>query len=353
MKDSLVRLMILMIAVTGCVIVIQAQNREKFVISAKAGGVNSVTGRVMLKRAGGTAEQPLTAQDDLVSHDRISTGGGGARAEVLLNPGSYLRLGENSEFELVDNSLDNLRVKLISGSAIIEATGADGVNLRIGIVTDKERLTIVRRGIYRLNVQTGSTELLVRKGRVQLGDNPRDVVKGGSKVIINSGPVLIAKTEKQDQDELDVWSKQRGENLARANERLSARELNSYLRLNTFSSSGAFGQWGMWTYSVRMGCYTFLPFYYGWTSPYGPYYGLYWNVFDYSPWRRDQVIANNPGWSGGSSGNSSVGSSGSPTNTGSVGPSPAITPGPSQHGTNAGPRDPDSGGRRVVKQDPN
>src|SRR5436190_15026910 len=93
----------------------QAQNRERFGISAKAGGVNTVAGQVWVKRAGQTTEQRLTSEDELASGDVVNTGVW-ARVEILLNPGSYLRLGENSEFELVDSSLDNLRLKLIKGS---------------------------------------------------------------------------------------------------------------------------------------------------------------------------------------------------------------------------------------------
>src|SRR5437867_1641482 len=101
-----------------------AQNREKFVISARAGGVNSVIGRVMVTRIGQEARL-LTAQDDLSAGDLVTTGVG-SRAEVLLNPGSYFRVAENSEFNLADNSLENLQVRLIKGSAIVEAMGADG-----------------------------------------------------------------------------------------------------------------------------------------------------------------------------------------------------------------------------------
>ena len=59
----------------GVAAVSQAQNREKFVISAKAGGVNSVSGRVMLRRTG-QAEQLLTERDDLTSEDIVSTAAG-------------------------------------------------------------------------------------------------------------------------------------------------------------------------------------------------------------------------------------------------------------------------------------
>src|SRR5260221_14156233 len=81
----------------------QAQNREKFGISAKAGGVNAVTGHVTVTRVGQSA-QLLSSQDDLVSGDVVTKGAGG-QADVLLNPGSYIRVVENSELVLVDNSL--------------------------------------------------------------------------------------------------------------------------------------------------------------------------------------------------------------------------------------------------------
>src|SRR5437870_13401612 len=87
----------------GLVSISKAQNREKFVISARAGGINSMTGRVSIKQAG-QSERALTDRDNLTSGDVVSTSIGG-RVEVLLNPGSYLRVGESSEFELTDNSL--------------------------------------------------------------------------------------------------------------------------------------------------------------------------------------------------------------------------------------------------------
>src|SRR5437667_5524783 len=126
------------------------QNRERFGISGKAGGINSVIGRVLVQRAGQSSQQDLSAKDDLTSGDVVTTKGG-SRVEVLLNPGSYLRVTENSEFELTDNSLNNLQLKLIKGSAIIEATGTDDLRLQIGIVTEQSRFTIVPRGGDRIN----------------------------------------------------------------------------------------------------------------------------------------------------------------------------------------------------------
>src|ERR1700682_4747019 len=256
----------------------QAQNREKFGISAKAGGVNAVVGHVMVTRAG-QAPQLLSNQDDVSAGDVVTTGSE-SQAEVLLNPGSYLRVGGNTEFVMVDNSLDNLLVKLVKGSVIVEATGTDNVELRIAIATGRERLTIVRPGIYRINSQVGATELLVRKGRVSVGNSP-ELVKSGNKLSFAQGSTLTAKLTKSDKDRFDEWSQARGETLARANQRLSAGTLNGYLSATGWGSPSArFGRWGLWTWSPVLGCSTFLPFYYGWATPYGQYYGLYY-TFDF------------------------------------------------------------------------
>src|SRR6266404_1430749 len=199
------------------------QNRERFGISAKAGGINSVIGRVLVQRAGQKSPQDLSAKDDLTSGDIVTTRGG-SRVEVLLNPGSYLRVTENSEFELTDNSLNNLQLKFIKGSAIVEATGTDDLRLQIGVLTKQTRFTIVRRGVYRINVFPDSTELLVQKGRVLV--DGQGIIKGGTKASFRNGSSFTAKLTKKDRDEFDDWSKERGEFLARANERLSIRTLN-------------------------------------------------------------------------------------------------------------------------------
>ena len=327
----------------------QAQNREKFGISAKAGGVNAVTGRVMVARAG-QAPQLLSGQDDLVSGDVVTTGAN-SQAEVLLNPGSYLRVAENTEFVMVDNSLDNLLVKLVKGRVIVEATGMDGMELRISIATDREQLAIVRPGIYRINALPAATELLVRKGRVAVGSDPRDIVKGGKKLTFAGGEPLTAKLTKQDKDEFDSWSKVRGETLARANQRLSARTLNGFLSGSDWGWPTTFGRWGVWTWSASLGCRTFLPFYYGWMTPYGGYYGLYYDRGGYGgyyPGTRQPTSVNNPPSSGGYPGG--FPGSGGPTGPGSSSGSPTSgtsAPPASRPPSQAGPRDPDSGGRSI------
>lgn len=319
-----------------------AQNRERFGISAKAGGVNAVAGHVMVNRKD-QAPQLLTSQDDLAANDVVITGAT-ANIEVLLNPGSYFRVGENSEFGFKSTDLNNLRLKLVNGIAILEVTGVDGVNPNIVIDTPHATFSILRAGLYRINVQAQSTELAVRNGRASFGSATAELVKGGKKVTISNGLPTIAKLQK-DKDSFDLWSKQRAELLARANEKLSGRQLNGYL--SSFRDAGFGGsRWGLWTFSSRMGCYTFLPFFYGWSSPYGHYYGSYLDPYYWGGrgWGRGNIspgtgiIVNNQPPTG-STGNNPGGvpPAGGP-------PTPSFVPSPSEMPRGA-PRDPDSGGR--------
>lgn len=218
--------------VLGVPLTSEAQNREKFVVSAKAGGVNAVTGRASMRSHGNTEWQQLTIKEDLEAGDVVKTGTDG-RVEMLLNPGSYLRVGENSEFELSDNSLDNLEVRLSRGTAIVEVTGDDDEDLLIGITTPHTRMSIVRRGLYRVSVVPGdNTELIVRKGRVML-EGSHTKVKGGNKVVFSSTSFSVAKVRSTDKkNELEAWSKNRAHIIAQENSYISGSALA--LRMSPF-----------------------------------------------------------------------------------------------------------------------
>jgi hypothetical protein len=253
-----------------------AQNREKFVISARAGGVNAVTGRATMLPHGYSEWKQLTIKEDLETGDVVRTDLDG-RVEMLLNPGSYLRIGENSEFELADNSLENLEVRVIRGTAIVEVTGTDDEELFIGITTPHTRMSIIRRGLYRVNVVPGdTTELIVRKGRVML-EGSHTKVKGGNKVVFSSGSFSVAKLENADKknwDKLENWSKDRAQALAKANSQISGRTLNTFASSfrNDWSYAGLWGRSGVWLFSPNFSCYTFIPFYNAYGSPYGGFY---------------------------------------------------------------------------------
>ena len=268
----------------------QAQTRDDRLISAKAGGVNFVAGDVKSRRAGGQDWQSVTVKDDLRDGDSARTGADG-RVEVLLNPGSYLRAGASTEFELTDASLDNLRLRLTRGSVFVEATGYESVGLSIQISTPRTRVEIVRAGVYRVDVtQAGETVVSVQKGRALVGEGAAALlVKGGNEArVAGAGGVEVAKLQKKDKkqrDELELWSRERGKELAKANDALANRQTNTMLAsyngfFDTFRADFP-NSYGFWLWNTGRNCYTFLPFYTGWRSPYGFGYGSSFAYYDY------------------------------------------------------------------------
>ena len=284
--------------------------RDKYVISATAGGINAITGQARVFGKGDSDWQQLMVTDDLRAGDRVRTDFDG-RVEILLNPGSYLRVGGNSEVEMSNNSLDNLELRLIKGTAIVEATGVDDLELNINISTPHTKLAIVRHGLYRVSVVPGdTTELVVRKGRVVLSDN-QTKVKGGNKVVFSQTNTSVAKltdADKKAEEEIDVWSKQRAETLAKVNRRTTHGMLATAFSSNIdpFRSWRYSRGYGLWFFNAHAGCYTFIPWYYGWRSPYGTSY----TTGTYNPY----AWAGRNNGSGGSTGGGSV-----PTSTGGNG----------------------------------
>lgn len=276
------------------VLVDRETTRDDRLISAKAGGVNFVAGDVKTRRAGGQDWQGVTVKDDLKDGDSVRTGADG-RVEVLLNPGSYLRAGAATEFTLADSSLDNLRLRVERGSVFVEATGYDSMNLSIQISTPRTRVEIMRAGVYRVDVtQAGETVVSVQKGRALVGDGASALlVKGGKEArVAGAGGVEVAKLQKKDKkqrDELELWSRERGKELAKANDALANRQTNTMLAsynsmfFDTFRADFP-NRLGFWFWNRGRNCYTFLPFYTGWRSPYGFDYGssFVYDIYNYN-----------------------------------------------------------------------
>lgn len=337
-RPSAIMVGLTMLIALSFAVTARAQDREKYIISATAGGINYVSGNVTVQRRGGQNSQELTAKDNLQTGDSVSTGTGG-RVEVLLNPGSYMRVDENAEFELADASLDNLRINFLKGSAILEVTGSDDVDLEIAINTPQTNVLIVKRGIYRFDVrQNETTELSVRKGRALVGKGRLNEVKDGQKVTIGRNLFEVAKLDKKNMDALELWSKERAGSLARVNRGLRGRDL--ILALTAFNQGDFDGVslmarrygLGLWVYNPHVGAFCFIPLGSGyWSSPYGYAYSNGYG-FGSADWRggRGNSGGNSSGsgstsWSGGSSGSGNSNGNGNTTAT----PPPQTIPQPS------------------------
>lgn len=238
-----------------------------YVISAKAGGVNFVEGKVTVARRNAKSSYLLKG-DELEIGDQVSTDALG-KAEVLLNPGSFVRLGEKSNFEFVTTSLEDLQLKLNSGGAIFEVITDDEFTFAVN--TPKAKFYIVKTGIYRVDVASdGTGKIEVWKGRAQAGNAE---IKGGKEAVVSGNQATVAKFDRDDKDALDVWSRTRAKELAKVNARLQNTTARNSL-LNSFNRTrwSLYDSYGLWVYSPAFGSYCFLPFGYGWSSPYGYFY---------------------------------------------------------------------------------
>ena len=255
---------------------------NKYVVSAKAGVVNLAEGDARVIRARAFAmPEVLISGDELQSGDTVKTGKTG-RAEILLNPGCYLRLGEQSEFVFLFDNFTSDKLKLLRGSAVLEASAIDSSIL---VKTPKTSFEIAREGLYRFNVDAdGRAEVAVRKGRVFVGVT---TIKEGKRAVVEGGTAAIAKLNKQDMDALDEWSKDRAKSLIALNSGLSNTSMMRTLGMSFMRNA--------WIYDPFCRCYTFLPMAGGFASPYG------WNYPVCNPYGYYYYGGryNNGGWTGG------------------------------------------------------
>jgi hypothetical protein len=282
-------------------------DQNQYVVSAKAGVVNFVDGAASVRR-----NKPFAAPEMLVSGDELDTGdivstGQNCRAEILLNPGCYLRLGEHSEFVFLFDELSHEnRIRVLRGSAIIEASAID---YAIVVEAPQGTFRIARTGLYRVNAGAdGKADVVVRKGLALIGRT--EIKQGKRATVVAGGAPIVASFNKNEGDELDDWSKERARTLIAANKKLQKQGLKGNLAIGFVSNT--------WIYDRLFGYYTFLPYTAGFESPYGWGYSVcnpYW-------YRRPGPGFNYGGGSGGGYGGGQPGGGGGSSTGGGGQPAP-------------------------------
>src|SRR5262245_26982268 len=252
----------------------------QYLISTKAGFVNRVEGDVYVLRADGEGDEKGRASlgTQMRAGDRLSVAANGF-AEALLNPGSYLRLSENTEIRAVSVDLNSVRFELIKGSVIAEIGQIDK-KAPIEIVTPQGSLTIAKAGLHRIDAKGSATVVAVRQGEINLG-TPSDFaanqslkIKRGKVVTLTGsappGESDIAKLDKDTIDKFDTWSFDRAQALTQANVKA--------LRRSGVLTAG-------WYYDPFFNFYTFVPSRSWFWSPYGfGFFNNYRDCYDYTPY---------------------------------------------------------------------
>jgi hypothetical protein len=176
--------------------------RAQKIVGVKAGILQSITGEVYLE--GKRLKLPPNGHLQMQNGQLLTTKQG--YAEVLLSPGAYLRLGEDSCVRMDDNQLSKTRIALEQGSALIEIVQEIEGN-RITFAIAASIVDIERAGLYRLYALPG--ELRVYRGEAV-------VVKQGKTTAAKSGRVVhfaqglpVRKFDTGVADSLHNWAARR------------------------------------------------------------------------------------------------------------------------------------------------
>lgn len=176
-------------------------------VSAMAGYVYHVEGEVLIegKRIQPKPEDFLHVQDG----QALTTREG--RVELMLTPGSFLRLGPNSQFEMVDAGLLSARMRLHSGNAVIDLFSVDdGENLVLE-AGDSE-IKFMSGGSYRIDANGDYAVVKVRNGQAKVSGQdlkPRKLGGGRSLTLPIDPAAKAEKFNRSDPDPLTDWSKVR------------------------------------------------------------------------------------------------------------------------------------------------
>jgi len=192
------------------------------------GLINLAEGQVRCLRAGVPVEG-LGRSREIESGDTIETGAG--RAELLLNPGYYLRLDANTKIVLADMSPINLKVEIPIGSVGLEIemdnsfgwqSDKDAMFAPITVVTPRDEFTIVRPGAFRFAVDSqGRVIVTVAKGLVMADGVP---AKSRQRVYASGGIANIKQDETNQKDAFDEWNRSRGVASLKSNKSLQLKE---------------------------------------------------------------------------------------------------------------------------------
>jgi hypothetical protein len=221
------------------------------VVTARAGLIHYIEGTVILD--GQRLELRASEFKEAGLNQLLHTGDG--RAEVLLSPGSVLRLGSHSAMRMLANRLEETRIALLNGRALIEIDQLLE-NAYVGITIRGHQVRLLKRGLYHFNADTG--EFRVYDGKAQLTSDGKILnLTRGRRMVFDKAPV-IAKFKTKERDDLYLWSQQRS--LAMLLDNYSAaRSLDPKIKLSGNS----------WYYVSRTGMYTFLPSRGTVSSPFG------------------------------------------------------------------------------------
>jgi hypothetical protein len=180
--------------------------------SAQPGAINYVEGQVSVNNQ--ALDRNAIGSAMLQPGQAIVTQNG--RAEVLLTPGVFFRMGNNSSAQMISPDLANTEIRLDRGRAIVEVDWIQKEN-RIRVDVGATPVLIETKGLY--DFDADHNQVRVFDGRLAvLEGNGEKHVQGGHEMTLNSAKLkAVGFDKKAYEDDLYRWSKLRSSYVAEAN----------------------------------------------------------------------------------------------------------------------------------------
>jgi len=196
------------------------------VISAHSGLIHFSDGSVFLDDQ--RLEQKTGRFDQMNNGSELRTQDG--RAEVLLTPGTFLRVGANSAIRMLSNQLDDTRVELLSGSAVLDEGSDTLASASVTILYNLDQVHIKKAGRYRFDSEP--PQVKVESGDVEVTADGKSIEAGAGYVVPFEGKLMARRLltdtsldnpgSNKTGDELDSWSAARGNSVEQNNQDAAA-----------------------------------------------------------------------------------------------------------------------------------
>ncbi|MBV9758936.1 MAG: hypothetical protein JO340_00080 [Acidobacteriaceae bacterium] len=138
------------------------------------------------------------------------------RAELLLTPGVFLRLDENSGVRMAANSLTGAEIEFLRGSAILDSMDA-GENPTVTMTYMHCRIRFPKPGIYRIDSDTGVAQAY--SGRLEVtGPGGTTEAVDTNKLYFFELEALTNKFGEPNEDEFYDWARGRADAISAENQ---------------------------------------------------------------------------------------------------------------------------------------
>ena len=219
--------------------------------SAVPGTINYVEGKVSIGTQ--ALDSKSVGSAELQPGQSLTTGRG--KAELLLTPGVFLRVGANSSVQMISPSLTDTEVGLNKGHAMIEVAEIHPENY-FRVSEQGVTAQLLKTGLYDFDLNREQIRVFDGKAVVDAGGKHINV-KGGREVSLEgNGPITAQKFKKKAFEEGDLyrWSSLRSAYLAEAN----VDAAGMYIAKGW--GPWGFGWWGAnWYWDPWFDAYTFIP----------------------------------------------------------------------------------------------